>query len=74
MRFMTMPYMKAPLFGATGRTGKPLIDAGLKRGMDLTVFVRSSSPFDNPDVRVVRGELGDIDRVRLAEAIRASQL
>lgn len=70
MRFATMPDMKVTLFGATGKTGKYLIDEGLKRGMDLTVFVRSSSPFDNPDVRVVRGELGDIDRVR--EAVRGS--
>lgn len=52
MRFMTTPDMKATLFGATGKTGKHLIDEGLKRGMDLTVLVRSSSPFDNADVRM----------------------
>ncbi|WP_042859004.1 NAD(P)-dependent oxidoreductase [Dickeya sp. NCPPB 3274] len=62
--------MKITLFGATGKTGRYLIDEGLKRGMDMTVFARPGSPFDNANVRVVRGEL--TDRNRLREAISGS--
>ncbi|AYH47119.1 NAD(P)-dependent oxidoreductase [Dickeya fangzhongdai] len=62
--------MKITLFGATGKTGRYLIDEGLKRGMDMTVFARTNSPFENANVRVVRGEL--TDRVSLREAISGS--
>ncbi|QOL13686.1 NAD(P)-dependent oxidoreductase [Dickeya dianthicola] len=62
--------MKITLFGATGKTGRYLIDEGVKRGMEITVFARPSSPFENANVRVVRGEL--TDRNRLREAISGS--
>lgn len=62
--------MKAILFGATGETGRHLIDEGRRRGYEITVFARPSSPFDNPDVRVVRGELTDIALLR--ETVRGS--
>lgn len=61
---------KVTLFGATGKTGPYLIREGLKRGFEITVFARASSSFENPDVRVVRGELTDTDR--LQEAITGS--
>ena len=62
--------MKVTLFGATGKTGKALIEEGLKRDMDITVFARSSSPFENPKVRVIRGDLTDNHPLR--EAIGGS--
>jgi putative NADH-flavin reductase len=62
--------MNVTLFGATGETGKYLIDEALKRGIDVTVFARSSSQFENSSLIVVRGELTDKDR--LTEAIRGS--
>ncbi|KGB99134.1 NAD(P)-dependent oxidoreductase [Burkholderia cepacia] len=62
--------MKVTLFGATGKTGPSLINEGLRRGMELTVFARSSSNFENTNVRIVRGELTDIDLLR--SAIRGS--
>lgn len=62
--------MKVSLFGATGKTGKYLIEEGLRRGMDVTVFARPGTSFENPDVRVVRGELTDIRLLR--EAVRGS--
>lgn len=62
--------MKVTLFGATGKTGPYLIAEGLKRGIELTVFVRSGTPFDDPRVRVVRGEL--TDAALLGDAIRGS--
>lgn len=62
--------MNVTLFGATGKTGKYLIDEGLKRGIKMTVFARSQSSFQNPNVNVIRGEL--TDKERLKEAIRGS--
>jgi len=63
--------MKITLFGATGKTGSYLIDEGLKRGMDITVFARPNSVFEHEDVRIVRGEL--TDRGLLKEAIRGAR-
>ncbi len=62
--------MKITLFGATGKTGKYLINEALKRGFDITVFARSATPFEEPRVRVVRGDLADMALLR--EAIRGS--
>lgn len=62
--------MKVTLFGATGKTGRYLIDEGIKRGMEVTVFARSGSPFEDPSVRLVRGGLTDVALLR--EAIRGS--
>ncbi|WP_033577665.1 NAD(P)-dependent oxidoreductase [Dickeya chrysanthemi] len=58
--------MKITLFGATGKTGSYLIDEGLTRGMDITVFARPNSPFENANVRVIHGELTDRDSLREA--------
>ncbi|MGH8027008.1 MAG: NAD(P)-dependent oxidoreductase [Pseudoxanthomonas sp.] len=62
--------MKVTLFGATGKIGRYLIDEGLSRGMDLTVFARSDSPFQDPNVHVIRGDLADLALLR--QAIRGS--
>ncbi|MGY5802449.1 NAD(P)-dependent oxidoreductase [Rhizobium sp. LEGMi12c] len=62
--------MKITLFGATGKTGKYLINEALKRGFDVTVFARSATSFEEPRVRVVRGDLADMALLR--EAIRGS--
>lgn len=51
--------MKVALFGATGKTGKYLIDEGLARGIGLTVFARTESTLDHPRVRIVKGHLAD---------------
>ncbi|PPC75653.1 flavin reductase [Pokkaliibacter plantistimulans] len=58
--------MKVTLFGATGKTGKYLIQEGLKRGYDITVFIRKGSQFNYQNVRVVRGDLTNPDDVRKA--------
>jgi putative NADH-flavin reductase len=62
--------MNVTLFGATGKTGKYLIEEGLQRGIKMTVFARSQSSFQNPNVNVIRGKL--TDKERLKEAIRDS--
>lgn len=62
--------MKVALFGATGKTGPYLIREGLERGFEVTVFARTSTSFENPDVRIIRGELTDMNC--LQAAIRGS--
>lgn len=59
--------MKVTLFGATGKTGSYLIDEALKRGIEVTVFARTTSNFKHPSVRIIRGEL--TDHKALSEAI-----
>lgn len=63
--------MKVTLFGATGKTGPFLISEGLKRGFEITVVARAGSSFENGDVRVMKGALGDVGFLR--EAIRGSE-
>lgn len=58
--------MKVALFGATGKTGNYLIEEGLARGIDLTVFARSSTAFEDARVKVIRGDLTDITALRSA--------
>ncbi len=62
--------MKVTLFGATGKTGPYLIDEALKRGFEVTVFARASTPFEDDRVRVVRGDL--LDSAVLREAVRGA--
>lgn len=62
--------MKVTLFGATGKTGKYLIEEGQRRGISLTVFARSDSAFQQPNVHTIRGDL--TDRAQVREAIRGA--
>lgn len=58
--------MQVTLLGATGKTGKYLIDEALKRGFDVTVFARSNSQFGDDRVKIIRGDLTDITLLRVA--------
>jgi putative NADH-flavin reductase len=51
--------MRLTVFGATGRTGRPLVEQALGRGHEVTAFVRD--PADLPS------ELRNDDRVRVVE-------
>lgn len=62
--------MKITLFGATGKTGAYLIKEGLKRGFELTVFCRSNTIFDHPNIKIIRGDIND--RIALAKAIHGA--
>lgn len=62
--------MKITLFRATGKTGPYLIEEGLKRGHEITVFARQSSSFDYENVRIVRGDF--TDAIDLYEAINGA--
>lgn len=57
--------MKLIVFGATGGTGRALIDQGLAAGHDVTAFSRSA--FETP-ARQIRGDIFDCAQV--TEAVR----
>ena len=48
------------VFGASGRTGRCVVEVGLSRGLRVRAFVRASTPFEAPSgVTVLRGSLED---------------
>lgn len=67
--------MKLTIFGATGRTGKHLVEGALRRGHEVTAFVRDpgKAPWDEPRLSLVQGVISDeaqVDKaVREAEAV-----
>lgn len=64
--------MKLTLFGATGRTGIPLVEQALAAGHDVVAYVRTPSKLtmDSPHLTVVQGETQEAHKV--AEAIAGS--
>lgn len=57
--------MKLAIFGATGRTGKPLLEQALKAGHEVTVLVRTPSKLtiQNPKLTVMQGDAMNQDDV-----------
>jgi putative NADH-flavin reductase len=65
--------MRIAVFGATGRTGQPVVDQALERGHEVVAFVRDASRIPsavrNEDrVRVVEGDAYSGEGVELAIA------
>ena len=69
--------MRLAVFGATGRTGKPLVEQALNAGYEVTAFVRDPSKLATKHERltVVQGDATDavaVERVvHVADAVRA---
>jgi putative NADH-flavin reductase len=67
--------MRIVVFGASGRTGVPLVRQGLARGHDVVAFVRSRErlPVDDESLTVVEGDVytgeGVADAVAGADAV-----
>lgn len=60
--------MKLAIFGATGRTGKPLVEQALKAGHEVVVLVRTPSKLiiQHPKLTVLQGDAmnpADVDKV-----------
>jgi putative NADH-flavin reductase len=51
--------MKLAIFGATGKTGRHLVQQGLEKGHEVTVLVRDPAKLglQNPKLRVVKGDV-----------------
>lgn len=62
--------MKVAVFGASGRTGRPLVEQALARGHWVTAFVRDPTrlPVAHERLRVVRGDVADAAAVEEAVA------
>jgi putative NADH-flavin reductase len=62
--------MKIIIFGATGRTGLPLVTQALDAGHDVTAFVRNPNKIQigHAKLRIVRGDLDDATGVEAAIA------
>lgn len=58
--------MKVLVIGATGRTGRLIVDAALGHGHDVTAFVHVTETSFDPRVRVARGDVLDFDDVSAA--------
>ena len=58
--------MKLAMFGATGRSGRPLVSQALARGDDVTVLVRDAArlPQSDPNLHVITGDVHDPEAVR----------
>ena len=61
--------MRVAIFGATGRTGRHLVEQALKEGHEVTALVRDYSRMKTPHerLRVVRGDV--LDPARVEEAV-----
>lgn len=60
--------MKLAIFGATGRTGKPLVEQALKAGHEVVALVRTPSKLiiQHPKLTVLQGDAmnpADVDKV-----------
>ena len=66
--------MKALVFGASGKTGRLLVQQLLKRNVDVRIVVRESSMIPesisgNRGVEIVRRDVEDLDVARIAELL-----
>ncbi|CAN5606373.1 NAD(P)H-binding protein [soil metagenome] len=64
--------MKLTIFGATGRTGRHLLEQALADGHEVTAFVRDPAklPVQDERLHVVQGDIRDAQRVE--EAVRGA--
>jgi len=57
--------MKLTIFGATGRTGRPLVEQALAAGHTVTALVRDPArlPISHPQLHVVQGDVAEAAKV-----------
>ena len=58
--------MKILLFGATGRTGKIILQKALKDGHEVTAIVRDPSKLNSSNARIIKGTPYDKETVKKA--------
>lgn len=60
--------MKISVFGASGRTGKPLVEQALAAGHEVTAFVRDPAKLglSHARLQLVKGDIGDAAAVEAA--------
>jgi putative NADH-flavin reductase len=62
--------MKLTIFGATGKTGRHVVEQALAEGHEVTAFVRDAAKLDlhHERLRILQGDV--TDAVRMREAVR----
>lgn len=62
--------MRIAVFGATGTVGRHVVEQALERGHEVTAFTRDAAnvTLGHPDLRVVTGDVLDVDAVQRAVA------
>jgi putative NADH-flavin reductase len=57
--------LRLTIFGASGRTGKPLVEQALNAGHEVTAFVRDPSKLTTKHghLKVIRGDATDLAAV-----------
>lgn len=65
--------MRLAIFGASGRTGRHLVEQALAAGHAVTVLVRDPARLEiqNPRLTVIQGDIQDVARV--AEAVQGAE-
>ena len=60
--------MKLAIFGATGKTGKQLVEQAISTGYEVTAFVRNPAKLGlkNERLTIMQGELTDREKIELA--------
>jgi putative NADH-flavin reductase len=60
--------MKIVIFGATGQTGKLLVEQALARGHHVTAYVRTASKLllGHPNLNIIEGALNNTSQLKLA--------
>ena len=60
--------MKIAVFGASGKTGILIVYQALNQGHIVTAFARQSSKvtIQHKNLRVIQGEIQDLEKVRMA--------
>lgn len=60
--------MKLLIFGATGGTGRQLVEQALEQGHEVTVFVRDPAKLDleHKKLKAIQGDVMDLDAVEAA--------
>jgi putative NADH-flavin reductase len=66
--------MKLTIFGASGRTGRPLVEQALGAGHDVTAFMRNPAKLQvkHDRLRIVQGDVQDATKVE--EAIKGADV
>lgn len=66
--------MKLVIFGASGQTGRLLVDQALEAGHEVTAYVRREGAFEagRPGLRIVTGQLSD--QAKIEEAITGADV
>ncbi|MDX1601101.1 MAG: SDR family oxidoreductase [Anaerolineales bacterium] len=60
--------MKLVVFGATGRTGRYVVEKALEEGHAVTAFVRDpqKAPWDRPGLQLQQGDVRNLEQVKTA--------